>query len=529
MDYGDDMDSTCPIPPTSPEQIPCLTASQLLYLYGTGDLTPTDVTQAYIARIEAVDEHINAYTNQTFDLALEHAAISDERWQRGRPRPLEGIPTAIKDLVDFLAGVRSTFGSLIFAELVEFIPPTNAIYVDYMIQAGCVPLGKVNTPEWGHRGITDNLAFGPTSTPFNLDYNAGGSSGGSSAALAAGMAALSQGSDAGGSVRIPAAMSGIVGMKMTFGRIPQNLPVSSHSPFLHPGPMAKTVLDTALLADVMAQPWSMDPFCHETKPSYREAVSRSIRGYRIAFSPNFDIFPVQDEIAGIVSSAAGALCSEGAIVTEPDSLGFDQITRIGTSDPITHTDTETLWIQQASAFFAHVNDFLSQPDDEGNPGLDMRDFPGMVSPEFMQLMNDGYDMSVVDWRRGEFLRFNGTSGYNGINYMMETVLTEYDFIITPTIAVDGVANAGDNNTVGPSDVNGIPVDPLIGWCLTYFHNFSGHPAISVPCGFTSEHGLPVGLQITGRRFDDEGVLAVAAAVERQRPWLHTLPCSASFD
>ena len=510
------------MPPT-PEEAVFLPASELRDLYRQRLLSPVEVTEAYIDRIEACNPSINAYVTLTFDLARQRAAESETRYRSGQALPLDGIPTAIKDLFDFLAGVKNTFGSVVFKDIVDFIPDHSAIYVQRMLDAGIVPLGKTNTPEFGHKGVTDNLAWGPTSTPFNLDYNAGGSSGGSAAAVGAFMAALSQGSDAGGSVRIPAAMTGTVGFKMTFGRVPQDLPVMTHTPFLHPGPITRTVTDCAMLAEVMADPWSMDPHSLSVDQNYTAHLSASIAGMRFAFNPNADVFPVESAVDQVVREALEALCKAGATVDEvPLGLADIAVTDTAGSHPYTQADGSDLWLMEQSVLYAHANDMLMQVTPGGPPPLDLRAFAADLTPEFLAMIERGYATDAVTYRHGEFLRMNGASGTNGINFALESVLSDYNFIVTPTVAVTGVANAEGGNTLGPTEINGVTVDPQIGWCLTYLQNFTGHPAISVPAGLAAD-GLPVGLQIMGRRWADGSVLRAARAVEQYRPWYQLYP------
>lgn len=513
----------CPSVAPTPQDAVFMSASDLRQLYLKRLLSPIDVTEAYIDRINQCNSSVNAYVITTFDLARTRAAESEDRYRRGNPRALEGIPTAIKDLFDFLSGVRTTFGSVVFKDLVPFTPDHSAIYVQRMMDAGIVPLGKTNTPEFGHKGTTDNLAFGPTSTPFNLDYNAGGSSGGSAAAVAAHLAALSEGSDAGGSVRIPAALSGAVGFKMTYGRIPQDLPVQSHTPFLHPGPITRTVADCAMLADVMATPWSVDPHSLADKPRYLTAINGGIAGKKIAFSKNADVFPVEPEVADIVTAALDCFCRSGASVDDI-RLGLSDINVTTTtgSHPYTQADGSDLWIMEQSVLYAHANDMLMQQTPSGPPPLDLRDHADILTPQFAAMIERGYQTSAVDYRHGEFLRLNGASGTNGINHTFETLLETYDFIVTPTVAVSGILNTDDGNTLGPTSINGVAVDPQIGWCLTYLQNFTGHPAISIPAGFTAA-GLPVGMQIMGRRWDDINVLRASRAVEKCQPWYDRYP------
>lgn len=514
---------SCPTDPPTPDDAIFLPAWDLRNFYLARLLSPVDVTEAYINRINQCNGDINAYVHTTFDLARTRAAESEQRYRTGRPLPLDGIPTAIKDLFDFLAGVPTTFGSKVFTDIVDFIPDHSAIYVQRLLDAGVVPLGKTNTPEFGHKGTTDNLTFGPTSTPFNLDYNAGGSSGGSAAAVASFMAALSEGSDAGGSVRIPAALCGAVGFKMTFGRIPQDLPVQSHTPFLHPGPITRTVTDTAMLADIMARPWSTDPHSLSDRPEYVANLSGGIAGKKFAFNINADVFPIAADVAGVVRDSINTFCQAGATVDEiPLGLADITVTNIFGSHPYTQADGSELWLEQQSVLYAHANDMLMQHTPGGPPPIDLRDHASILTPQFLAMINEGYAINAVDYRRGEFLRLNGASGTNGINYAFETILADYDFIITPTVAVSGIPNTDDGNTLGPTQINGEPVDAQIGWCLTYLQNFTGHPAISIPAGFTPT-GLPVGIQITGRRWDDINVLRAARAFEKLKPWYARYP------
>jgi len=236
-----------------------LPATELAARICRRDLSPVEVVEAYLGRIKDRNPSINAYTLVPADQAMDAAREAETTMMSGRPLgPLHGVPVAIKDLDD-LAGVPSSMVSL---AVQNRVPRTSAAAVERLTRAGAIVLGKTNTPEFGHKGITDNLRFGPTSTPWKLDYNSGGSSGGSAAAVADGMAALAQGTDGGGSVRIPAAFSGVVGFKPSFGRVPSVTRPDgflwSH-PLVHIGPLARTVADAALMTAVMAGPHAGDP------------------------------------------------------------------------------------------------------------------------------------------------------------------------------------------------------------------------------------------------------------------------------
>ncbi|HEY9410078.1 MAG TPA: amidase [Jiangellaceae bacterium] len=494
-------------PPPRGEELCFLPATELADLMRRRRVSPVEVAQAHLDRIARVNPDINAYVTLIDpDAVLAQARAAEKRIRSGEARALEGLPVAVKDLFDFLAGVRNTFGSVPMKEL-DFVPPFTAVYVQRLLDAGAIPIGKTNTPEFGHEGTTDNFAFGPTRNPFDLDYNAGGSSGGSAAAMAAFLAPISQGSDAGGSVRIPAAMCGIVGFKATFGRIPQDAPPLAHTPFLHPGPMTRTVADAALLMDVMAQPYSGDPLSLSEKLDYSRGIRGSIKGKKIAFSPDLDLFPVEPEVDRVVRASLDAFRDAGAVVDEV-SLGLDKLVIDGR--PVTQSDLSDLWVQEQSVLYAHAVDLLRL-----YVGVDLLEHAATLNPEFLGMIERGMATSAREYRYGDFLRAD-------VLHTVEAIFDEYDYIVSPTLSVVGVRNTDDGNTLGPADVEGVPVDRLIGWCLTYIYNFTGHPAISVPAGLAA-NGLPVGLQIAGRRWADVDVLSAASVVEQRRDWSEAYP------
>ena len=224
-----------------------LDATELASIIRQQEITSYEAVTAAIDRIERLNPSVNAVVTPLFDVAIQLAQQADRLLREGGPvGPLHGVPILIKDLFDFKAGVRNTFGCRATA---EFVPNESMVHIERLEDAGAIVLGKTNTPEFGHKGITDNGLFGPTCNPFDLARNAGGSSGGSAAAVATGMVPVAQGSDAGGSVRIPAAWCGVVGFKPTYGRIPITGGANafgSTAPFVHVGPLTRTVRDAAL-------------------------------------------------------------------------------------------------------------------------------------------------------------------------------------------------------------------------------------------------------------------------------------------
>ncbi|WP_458189631.1 amidase [Haladaptatus sp. NG-WS-4] len=409
---------------------------------------------------------------------------------------------AVKDLFDFKAGVRNTMGSKPFE---SFVPDQSATYVERLEAAGAIVVGKTNTPEFGHKGTTDNRIIGPTSTPFDLDRNAGGSSGGSAAAVADGIVPIAQGSDGGGSVRIPASFCGVYGFKASFGRVAQAIRPDAfltHTPTIHAGPLTRTVEDAAVMLDVMTGPHPRDPLSvPDENPDYRGAVRRGIEDLDIAYSPTFEVFPVDERVRDVTEDAVGAFEEAGATV-ETVELDIERSQR----------ELADLWLREIGTLYhSAVEGFKDE-------GIDLLgEHRDELCPEFADLLEETQDMSVVEYKRDEHVR---TEVYDAI----QDVFLEHDLLVTPTLAVPPVENEDDpdTQTVGPTEIEGESVDPLIGWCLTYPINFTGHPAASIPAGLTDD-GLPVGLQIVGDRFADTDVLAASGAFERVRPWHDSYP------
>jgi amidase/aspartyl-tRNA(Asn)/glutamyl-tRNA(Gln) amidotransferase subunit A len=474
-------------------------AAELALHIRQGAVSPVEAVDAFLRRIDAHNSTLNAYVHVLYDAARTAARHAEQALSSGAPLgPLHGVPIAIKDLAALKQGVPHTFGSKPFA---DFIPEHNAAFVDTLEQAGAIVLGKTNTPEFGHKGITDNLLFGPTCNPFDHRKNAGGSSGGSAAAVAAGLASMAQGSDAGGSIRIPAAWCGVYGYKASYGRIAMvSWPnaFQSHTPFLHVGPLTRTVEDAALMLQVMAGPHPQDPLSlPQTDTDYVAATRRSIRGLKIAYSPHCDVFPVESRVRTVIDEAVTAFATAGARVEEV-TLGLHR----------SQQELADLWVRQLAVIYAEfAATFKTQ-------GVDLLgQHRGDLSPEFAAMIEQGSAIDAVAYRLDDHIR---TEVYDAI----QTVLTTYDLLVTPTLAIPPVDNAAHRNTLGPTEVNGEAVNPLIGWCLTYLINYTGHPAASIPAGLDTQ-GLPVGLQLVGRRFADDTVLAASAAFERVRPWQTT--------
>jgi amidase/aspartyl-tRNA(Asn)/glutamyl-tRNA(Gln) amidotransferase subunit A len=342
--------------------------------------------------------------------------------------------------------------------------------------------------------------FGPTRNPFDLSRNSGGSSGGSASAVAAGLVPFAEGTDGGGSIRIPAAWCGVFGFKASWGRIPFVARPDAFNgtfPFLFEGPLTRTVEDATLALGALAGYDPRAPYSLDEKVDFAAALRGSVRGRRIAYSPNFDVYPVDRRVAEVVERAVRAFEEAGAHVEEV-KLGIKRDQR----------ELSDLWCRLI--MYASVGAFENFKAN----GLDLlgehrEDFP----EEYLRWVERGYRLTLPEIIHDQWMR---SEIYDAI----QGVFADYDLLVTPTVADVAVPNADNGNTVGPSQIEGVDVDPLIGWCLTYFTNFTGHPSASVPAGL-SDDGLPVGMQIIGKRYADADVLTASAVFEQLRPWQHT--------
>jgi amidase/aspartyl-tRNA(Asn)/glutamyl-tRNA(Gln) amidotransferase subunit A len=481
------------------EELADATVVDLAYRIRRRDVSPVEVVDATIAAIEAGNERLNAFVYMGFDDARERARAAERAVLSGeRLGPLHGVPTAMKDLFDFKPGWPSTFGGV--RALKDFVPDFYCAWAERMERAGAIIVGKTNSPVMGFRGTCDNPLFGPSRNPFDTARNTGGSSGGSAAAVAAGLLPVAEGTDGGGSIRIPASWCGVFGFKQSFGRVPYvarpNAFTGLH-PFLFEGALTRTVEDAALVTDAIAGYDPRDPFALPESVDLVSAVRRPVSGWRIAYSPDFDVFPVDPAVAAVVGDAVRAFEQAGAHVEEV-RLGIEHDQR----------ELSDLWcrliipinVATFENFKANGLDLLGDHRD---------DFPA----EYLRWVDEGYELRAPQLMRDEEVR---SEIYDAI----QGALADHDLLITPTLACLPVENAAaEGETKGPDRINGVEVDPLIGWCLTYPVNFSGHPAASIPAGMSG--GLPVGMQIIGRRYGDRDVLSASAAFDKLRPWQKT--------
>lgn len=480
---------------TLSDELAFMSAAELALKIRSKQLSPVEVVDAFIARIEARNPSITAFVFYGFDDARKAAKEAEQALMSGSDLgPLHGVPCAIKDLFDFKPGWTSTFGGI--RALKDHVVDAYCPFAERMERAGAIHLGKTNSPILGFRGVCDNYLFGPSKNPFDVTKNTGGSSGGSAGAVADGLLPLAEGTDGGGSIRIPSSWCGVFGYKASAGRVPfvaRPNAFAGASPFLFEGAITRTVEDSALALSVLAGYDPRDPFSLDETVDYLAATRRSVRGMKIAYSPNLDVFPVDPRVADTVAKAVSAFEEAGAHVEEV-TLGIQR----------SQQELSDLWCRMITPGSLLFFETLKAD------GIDLlKDHADDLPPQVHAWVEVAQKMTALDMVRDDAMR---TEIYDAI----QTVLRTHDLLITPTLACLPVDNRTDGNTVGPTRINGEPIDPLIGWCLTYPINFTGHPAASIPAGLAD--GLPVGMQIVGRRYADSDVLAASAVFERLRPW-----------
>ena len=446
-------------------------------------LSPVEVMDAILQRIEHINPRVNAYCTVVADSAMEQAEQAEQKVVKGEELgPLHGIPVSIKDLV-FTKGIRTTGGTLMYE---NFVPDVDAIVVERLKAAGAIIVGKTNTPEFGWVAITDNLVFGPTRNPWNLDRTSGGSSGGAASAVASGMGPLAQGSDGGGSIRIPSGFCGTFGLKPSFGRVPQGPGFPGMWEGLSvTGPITRTVRDAALMMEVIVGRDDRDHFSlPDTAPDYLSQLEGDLKGLRVAWSKDLGYAVVDPQVLKATEAAVKTFATLGCTVEA--------------ADPQVDSPQQNFSTVTACSLAAVLAEKL--------PEWGSRFEPALVA--FMERSKDILAVDYVKARIANLVYRN----------KMQAFFEEYDLLLTPTLAVP----AFEIGIYGPREIAGKPAQPLGFMPFTYPFNVTGQPAASVPCGF-SDDGLPIGLQIVGRRFADAVVLKAAAVFEQAAPWADKLP------
>lgn len=447
------------------------------------ELSPVEVMENNLARIDEVNPELNCFCFVYAEEAMSLAREAEAAVMRGDALgPLHGVPIAIKDFTP-TRGKRTTRGSKAFE---NWVPDRNALIVDRLCAAGAIMVGKTTTPEFAYSSFTKSPLWGITRNPWDRRMTPGGSSGGSAAAVASGCVPMAEGTDMGGSVRIPASFSGIVGLKPSLGRIPMDILPTVFDNISHFGPLTRTIGDAALFMAAASGPWEQDIMSVRQEVNFTAPLPANVAGKRFALSLDLGFMAVDPEVEARVREGAAALADAGAIVEEID-LGWTK-------------QAVDVWFQYWGVYLAAC--FADK----------LEAFRGEMDPEVVKLLEAGLALDAVSFKRIEFVR---TEQWRKLARVFEN----HDALLCPTMAMP--AQPAENNDSDYDHVDEAGrYHALDMTCV--FNNVGQCPALSVPAGFTSG-GLPVGLQIVTPRFADVEALGIGAAMEKHRPWAGKRP------
>lgn len=458
-----------PLSESCPSSLAELSAVDALELFRRREISPVDLVEDCLARIDAQNPELNAFCHVDPDGALAAAHAAEARWNKGTPAgALDGVPVTIKDLT-LTRGLPTRKGSATTSA--EGPWEVDAPITARMREAGAIILGKTTSPEFGWKGVTDNPVHGVTRNPWDPALTAGGSSGGAGVAAALNLGLLHQGSDAGGSIRIPASFTGTFGLKPTLGHVAQ-WPPSAMTTLSHLGPMTRTVADSELMMEVITGPDARDGYAGPAYPQGPAPRLDTLAGWRIAYSRDLGYVRVVTDIAAVVDAAVGHLRDLGAEVVEVDP---------GFADPI--AAFETLWFAGA----ARILDDLTPDQQE------------CLDPGFREIAEAGRSITLAQYLAAGERRYELTA-------QMAAFHKDFDLLVTPTMPIAPFEAGRD-----------VPRDgPYVRWTdwtpFTYPFNLTQQPAASMPCGL-DDAGIPVGLHLVGPRYGDPTVLSVARLLE----------------
>ncbi len=464
------------------------TALELAHRIRRRDLSPVEVMRATLDRAERSQPVLNAFVTLCPEAAMAGARAAERAVMRGDALGLlHGLPLSVKDLVP-TAGVRTTYGSLIYR---NHVPAQDPVVIQRLKQAGAILFGKTTTPEFGQQPLTRSRVFGETRNAWSATRTAAGSSGGAAAAVAAGIGVLAVASDGGGSTRIPAAANGVVGFKQSLGTVPQDWAHDAFGNISYVTPMTRTVADTALMLSVMAGPSEADPqTIGRPSQDYLAAVQdqHDLKGLRLGFRALLGNTVLGADMRRLFEQAVATLAEAGAELSE-------------CTHDVEHV--ERLWfIVNASYRRAQYGHLIAE-------------HRAIMCPTFLRQMDAAADYSAAELYDGILMR---SRLYRQVQGWLEGL----DAIVMPTLS--RAALPLDQDFFAPIEIDNQVTDTIrrAWYPYTMPFNLTGHPAISVPCGFDSD-GLPLGLQILGRPGADATVLRLAAAFEQRRPWAQHRP------
>jgi aspartyl-tRNA(Asn)/glutamyl-tRNA(Gln) amidotransferase subunit A len=457
-------------------------AIELARLVREKQVSPVEVTEAVLARIERFQARLNAFCLIAHERARAAAREAEIAVMKGEPLgPLHGVPFSAKDVL-FTQGLTTTGGSRLFEEV---RPEEDAIAVGRLKAAGGVLLGKTNTSEFGHKAVTECPLFGVTRNPWDPALTPGGSSGGAAAAVAAGLGPIGLGTDGGGSIRIPAAFCNVYGFKPSYGRVPGYPAFPGWQHFSHVGPITRTVRDAAIVLDAISGPDDRDrASLPRATGAYLGACEQEVTGLHVAWSPDLGFARVEPAVLD--------LCQEAA--AEFESLGCHvEVVNCGWESP-----EEVFSTMLAAQFYAAWADRLPAAE-------------SLMDQTLVKFLQRGSRVTAQQY-------LQAAARLESFWLEVQGFLDRFDLLLTPTVAVPPF----DAGTPPPREVAGVRVS-VLGWMpFTYPFNMTGQPAASVPAGST-DGGLPVGLQLVGRRHADGTVLAASAAYETACPWADQHP------
>jgi aspartyl-tRNA(Asn)/glutamyl-tRNA(Gln) amidotransferase subunit A len=465
-----------------PDELCYWTIAELAAKIQAKEISPVEVIRAQFDRIERLDPSLNAYLTVLSEPAMGEARTAEQEIARGHYRgPLHGVPVAVKDLFD-TQGVKTTAGSVI---LKDYVPARDATVLARLRQQGAVVLGKLNLHEFAYGGTGVNPHYGTSKNPWALDRIPGGSSSGSGVAVAAGLAFGALGTDTGGSVRMPASLCGIVGLKPTYGRCSRAGIIPLAWSLDHPGPMVRSVADAALMLNAMAGHDPRDPATvRRAVPDYTQGLTNDLRGVRIGV-PRLVLWEGLDpEVEAVMDGAVQQLTRLGGRL----GARLEEVTLPQMRHAVL---ASSIIIGAEGAAYHHEW---------------LRTAAGQYGEDVRLRLKQGALLPAAAYFKAQRLR-------EAIRRELDAALTHVDVLLTPTLPI--ATPTIERCTVTP----GMPLPPELLHIprLTRPFNLTGHPVISVPCGFT-QSGMPVGMQIVGRAFDEAMVLRVAQAYEQATPW-----------
>jgi aspartyl-tRNA(Asn)/glutamyl-tRNA(Gln) amidotransferase subunit A len=461
------------------------TIEELGALLAKRKVSPVELTEQFLRRINRYNPRLNAYLTVTTERAVSAALRAENELSRRRSRsidprrPLLGIPISLKDNI-WTRGVRTTAGAEV---LRDFVPAEDATVVRKLASAGAVPLGKTNLHEFAYGVTSNNEHYGPVHNPWALDRIAGGSSGGSAAGIAAGLCAASVGTDTGGSIRIPSAMCGTVGLKPTFGRVSVYGTVPLAPTFDHVGPIARSVADAAILLGLLAGRDPLDRTSSSRRvEDFSAALRKPIRKFRLGRPREYFWEKLDGQVRHATETAVREMEKHGATLREVSLPHLGESVEASTNISL----AETRYLHEAAGYFpAHANEY---------------------SEEVRQRLEAGGKVLAVQY-------LDGLDVQKRVRADLDAAFREVDAIVAPTVPVPAPLIGAEFVQIDGEQIGVRPA--LVG--MNRPANFTGHPAISVPCGFTKE-GLPIGLELMGRAFDEATLLRIALFYERTHDW-----------